>query len=277
MAERTTPGATLALTIAGSDCSGGAGIAADLKTFSVMRVYGAAVITAITAQNTTGVKRSQVLDADLVDAQIDAVGGDLDIAATKTGMMGTAAVAETVADAIKRHTLSPLVVDPVMVSKNGDPLIDDDALAAMRKHLLPLATLVTPNRYEAARLIGEDKPIDNITAASGVAAKICETCGADACIITGFHRENDGDGEMVDVFFDGSQSHEVTTDRRPSKHTHGSGCTFSAAITAGLALDQSLADAISEAKQFIYEAVRQANKIGAGVSPVNHLAYLDLK
>ena len=265
------------MTIAGSDSSGGAGIAADIKTFTVMRVYGAAVITAITAQNTTAVKKAEIVDAKLIDAQIEAVAGDLDIGAAKTGMLGNVAAVEAVADAVTRHKLQPLVVDPVMVSKHGDSLIEDDAVDAIREKMLPLATITTPNRFEAARLVGQDKPLESIDAAGGVAAKICESYGAASCIITGFHRENDEDGEMVDVFYDGSTSHEIATDRRPTENTHGSGCMFSAAITAGLALDKDLIDAISDAKTFIYEAIRQANKIGQGQSPANPIAYLDLK
>lgn len=277
MAEnpRTTPGLQVALSIAGSDSSGGAGMQADLKTFTVMGVFGASVITAVTAQNTTGVKHKLLLEPDFVEQQIDAVAGDIECHATKTGMLGSAAIIKRVARAIERSRLMPLVVDPVMISKAGSPLIDDDGVAAMRKHLLPLAALTTPNRHEAEALLGAT--VDTIERAADAAEQICRRFGAKACIVTGFHRENENEGEAVDLFFDGEQVQEVTAQWRPTENTHGAGCVFAAACCAGLAMDVPMAEAVSEAKELISEAIRQTTDLGAGRGPVNPLAYLKVK
>ncbi len=278
MAEtRTTPGNQIAFTIAGSDSSGGAGIQADLKVFTTLDVYGASAITAITAQNTTGVKKTLVLDPALVEAQIDAVAGDLEVNATKTGMLATAAVVHAVAGAIKRHNLFPLVVDPVMVSRSGDSLIDDAAVKALCDKLLPLAAVVTPNRHEAARLIGREQPIDDLGSAIAAAQAICKRFQVKACIVKGIKRPNQDEGEAVDIFYDGGEPQEVVADWRNTANTHGAGCTFSAAICAALALGQPLPQAVTTAKAVVSEAIRQATDHGKGASPVNHLAYLKVK
>lgn len=277
MAERTIPGTDIALTIAGSDSSGGAGIQADLKTLSVMRVYGATAITAITAQNTQGVKHAKHMDAELVEQQIDAVAGDLNVSATKTGMLPNCEVIEAVAKAVKRHTLAPLVVDPVMIAKSGDALIDDDAVAAMAELMLPLCAVVTPNKHEASRLLNRSEPVGDITAAKNVAREICKRFGARGCIIKGFRRPNDQEGDAVDVYFDGDDTHEVVSAWRPTENTHGSGCVFAAAITGALALGQPIDEAVATAKTLISEAIRQCTGVGHGTSPANPLAYLDLK
>jgi hydroxymethylpyrimidine/phosphomethylpyrimidine kinase len=274
---RTTPGTQVAFTIAGSDSSGGAGIQADLKTFTAMDVYGASAITAITAQNTTGVKKAHILDPALIEAQIDAVAGDFEINATKTGMLGNAAVVNLVAAAIKRHNLLPLVVDPVMVSRGGDSLIDDAAVKAICDRLLPLATIVTPNRLEAARLLGRSEPIDDVGGAIAAARMICQRFGAKACVVKGIRRESNSKDEAVDIYFDGGEPQEVVADWRDTKNTHGAGCTFSAAIAAALALGRALPDAVALAKAVVSEAIRQATDHGAGHGPVNHLAYLKVK
>jgi len=274
---RTTPGSKAALTIAGSDSSGGAGIQADLKTFAVLNVFGCTAITAITAQNTRGVKRAQLLDPALVSEQIETTAGDIEIDATKTGMLGNAAIVEAVVSAIKRHKLFPLVVDPVMVARSGDSLIDDSAMKAICRKLLPLAAVITPNRHEAARLLGQSNPIEDVNAAGGAAREICRRFSARACIVKGIRRPNDEEGEAVDVFFDGDAAHEIVADWRPTASTHGAGCTFSAAITGALALGQPLNEAIQTAKSVVTEAIRQTTDFGQGNSPVNHLAWLKVK
>lgn len=276
MAERTSPGIRTALTIAGSDSSGGAGIQADLKTFAVMGVYGASAITAITAQNTRGVQKSFVLDAELIEQQIESVASDLRLNAVKTGMLPNGDVIRAVARAVKSNNLVPLVVDPVMVSKNGDTLIDEAAIAVLRDKLLPHALIVTPNRYEAAKLLGKTDPIKDIHGATVAAQEICKRTKARTCIVKGIIVEGDGDGQIVDVFFDGSEVHEIATARLKSVNTHGSGCTFSAAIAGALALGEELAEAVQTARTLVSEAIRQASPIGNGISPVNHLAYAKL-
>jgi hydroxymethylpyrimidine/phosphomethylpyrimidine kinase len=282
VAERTVPSIRVAFTIAGSDSSGGAGIQADLKTFSVMDVYGASAITAVTAQNTTGVKRSVTLDAQLVDDQIDAVGGDLKIDATKTGMLGSAANVEVVVKAVNRLNLFPLVVDPVMVSKSGDKLIDDAAVSVLVRKLLPLAAVVTPNRQEAARLLGSSQKVEDVYGATAAAREICARLGARACIVKGIRKPDDQEGQAVDVFvYRDAEGHEqvkeIASPWRITTNTHGSGCVFSAAITAALALGQPLEEAVQTAKNVVSEAVRQNTGIGHGNAPVNHLAWAKVK
>ncbi len=279
MAEnpRTTPGIKAALTIAGSDSSGGAGIQADLKTFTAMGVYGCSAITAITAQNTRGVKHAQPLDPALVEQQIEAVAGDIEIDAVKTGMLANAAIIEVVAAAVKRANLYPLVVDPVMVARSGDSLIDDVAIGVLTRKLFPLAAVVTPNLREAARLLQQKDPITDVNGAGGAAREICRRFGARACVVTGVRRANDDEGEAVDVFFDGENAHEIVSDWRATNNTHGAGCTFSAAITAALASGQPLEEAVRTAKSVISEAIRQATNMGQGNGPVNHGAWIKVK
>ncbi len=274
---RTTPGLPVALTIAGSDSGGGAGVQADLKTFTAMGVFGTSAITAITAQNTQGVRHSQILDSELVAAQIDAVASDIGVHATKTGMLGNAGVVKAVAKAIERNNLLPLVVDPVMVSKNGDALLDDDAIKALTKELLPQAAVVTPNRAEAAKLLGTGDMIDSIETAGGAAEEICEQFGARACIIKGFKRENDEEGEAIDIYYDGNEVREVAAAWRPTESTHGAGCVFAAALAAELAKGASLDDAVVEAKETVSEAIRQCTDLGGGRSPVNPLSRIKVK
>lgn len=274
---RTTPGTTTALSIAGSDPSGGAGIQADLKTFAALEVFGCAVITAITAQNTTAVKHSHALDATWVEQQIDAVTGDIQINATKTGMLPTVKVVKTVAKAIKRNKLAPLVVDPVMVATAGQALIDDDAVKVICDQLLPLAAIVTPNAQEATRLLGQKDAVTDVFSATEAAKQICNQFGAKGCVVTGINRPNDEEGEAVDVYFDGQDTHEVASEWRNTTNLHGSGCTFSAAITGALALGQPIDEAVQTAKAVVSEAVRQTTDLGHGNAPVNHLAYLKVK
>lgn len=277
MATRTTPGTTAALTIAGSDPSGGAGIQADLKTFAAMEVFGCAAITAITAQNTTGVHHSHPLDPHLVEQQIDAVASDIAVHATKIGMLANAAVAALVVKTLKRLKLAPLVVDPVITATTGQRLTDDPAVQILCNELLPLATIVTPNAQEAACLLGQTEPISDIFTASDAAGQICARFGVKTCIVTGIERKSDQTTEAVDLFFDGQDVHEIASEWRPTTNLHGSGCTFSAAITGALALGQPLDQAVQTAKIVVSEAIRQTTGLGQGACPVNHLAYLKIK
>lgn len=248
----------IALTIAGSDPSGGAGIQADLKTFHQLHVYGAAAITLITVQNTTRVSRVEVLDPALVSEQIDAVLEDLPPQAAKTGALGTAAIIEVVAG---RSIECPLVVDPVMISKHGASLMDSTARDALRSLLLPRAALVTPNLHEAAELAG--MPVGNLDQMREAAIRIGRSV-----LIKGGHLN----GDAVDLlYYDGSFT-ELRAARIDTRHTHGTGCTYSAAITAFLARGFPMVEAVARAKRFIDEAIRTSPGIGAGAGPVNHWA-----
>jgi hydroxymethylpyrimidine/phosphomethylpyrimidine kinase len=263
-----------ALTIAGSDSCGGAGLQADLKVFSVLGVYGMSAVTAITAQNTLGVKESLVLEPDLVRAQVDAVAGDIQVDAAKTGMLGNRRMIEAVEDSIQRNKLQPYVCDPVMVSKSGDALLDGDAVEAMKKKLFPLAAVITPNRREVALLTGGSKAqlIDSIAAAKDAARRLAET-GARAVVIKTIEVAD----QMVDVLFDGREFFEFSSKTQPKEKTHGSGCAFSAAITAGLANRLSLSEAIDQAKQLVTMAIQYGDGQGRGTTPVNVLAFAPKK
>jgi len=253
----------IALTIAGSDPSGGAGIQADLKTFHQFRVYGEAVITLVTVQNTRTVSRVQTLARDLISEQIQAVLSDIPPDAAKTGALGTAEIVETVAEIAGSFTF-PLVVDPVMISKHGARLISPDAEEALKRKLLPRAFLITPNIPEAEALTGlairDEKEMAE-------AAQILLDLGCKAVLIKGGHLE----GEPVDVLRWAGAPCSFSGTRVKTPHTHGTGCTYSAAITAGLALGKSLPDAISEAKRFVQHAIEQAPGLGHGCGPLNHM------
>jgi hydroxymethylpyrimidine/phosphomethylpyrimidine kinase len=250
----------IALTIAGSDPSGGAGIQADLKTFHQFGVYGEAVITLITVQNTRGVTRVETLPPDLIHEQIAAVVEDIPPAAAKTGALGSAEAVRAVAQAAAGFRF-PLVVDPVMISKHDTPLLAEEAIAVLRNELLPHAALVTPNVPEAVALTGEHDLCR--------AAALLHEMGARAVLIKGGHRE----GDAVDLLFDGSSWREFPAPRIDTPHTHGTGCTYSAAITAGLARGLALAAAVECAKRFIHRAIASAPGIGSGSGPVNHHCY----
>ena len=272
MSRHRDPASTpVALTIAGSDSSGGAGIQADIKTFTVLGCYGASVLTAITAQNTDGVQAAQVLEVDLIERQLASVATDLPVAATKTGMLATSAIIRSVAEAIRRHELFPLVVDPVMVAKSGDALIDDDAVATLRDVLLPMATVITPNQHEAARLVGF--AVDTIGEATRAAELLCTKMGVRATVIKGLRGAEAGDAVAIDVFCDGSDVHCLTHPWEDAANTHGSGCAFSAAVTAGLALGKQLPDALEVAEKFIHSALASPLRLGHGTSPVDPLAF----
>ncbi|MGD0201046.1 MAG: bifunctional hydroxymethylpyrimidine kinase/phosphomethylpyrimidine kinase [Bryobacteraceae bacterium] len=254
----------VALTIAGSDPSGGAGIQADLKTFHQFGVYGEAVVTLVTVQNTLRVTRVECLPAGLVRAQIQAVLEDIRPGAAKTGALGNAAIVEAVAELAAGFDF-PLVVDPVMISKHGAPLVAEDAREAIARLLVPHATLVTPNLAEASALTGAG--IDNLEAMRRAAQRLCDM-GARAALIKGGHLG----GGATDVLFDGHDWQEFPAPRIQTRHTHGTGCTYSAAITAELARGADLHLAVARAKAFITEAIRTAPGLGHGAGPVNHHA-----
>ena len=252
------------LTIAGSDSSGGAGIQADLKTFAALGVYGTSAITAVTAQNTVGVIETLPLQADFVTAQIEAVAGDITLHATKTGMLATAAIVEAVAAAIKELDLPMVVVDPVMVSKSGAHLLDDDGVLMLRAELLPRSFVVTPNIPEAEVLSG--RRIESIEDARAAAYEVHQI-GGSAVVITGGHAHGD---QIVDLLFDGAMFTELQTPRIDTPHTHGSGCTFASAVAANLALGHSLIDSVAGAQAYVAGAIQHALAIGHGHGPLNH-------
>ena len=252
------------LTIAGSDSGGGAGIQADLKTFAALGVYGTSAITAITAQNTVGVTAVSAVVADIVTAQIEAVAGDIQIHATKTGMLATAAIVEAVGAAIAELELPMVVVDPVMIAKSGDALVDDDGIRAMRAELLPRALVVTPNLPEAEILSGV--PIRSLADAREAARRI-HASGKCAVIVKGGHASGD---DIVDLLFDGDRFTEFPTTRIHTRNTHGTGCTFASAIAAHLALGHSLQEATARAQAYVAGAIRHGLAIGKGHGPLDH-------
>jgi len=249
----------VALTIAGSDPSGGAGIQADLKTFHQFGVYGEAVITLLTVQNTQNVIRVEVMDPALVREQIDAVVSDIPPAAAKTGALGNSAVVAAVA-AWAKLRITPLVVDPVMISKHGAALISKEAQHLLMHELIPEALLVTPNIPEAEILTGQTDPQK--------AAEILLNLGCEAVLIKGGH----AGGEPIDLFYDGTGSLKLTGRRIRTLHTHGTGCTLSAAITALLASNIGLREAVQQAKAYIQRAIETAPCLGHGHGPLNHFA-----
>ena len=253
-----------ALTIAGSDSGGGAGIQADLKTFAAFGVYGTSAITAITAQNTVGVRAIHEVPPDMVAAQIDAVLEDIGADAAKTGMLSSAAIIEAVADRLRSHSFGPLVVDPVMVAKSGDALLRPEAIRALIELLLPLAAVVTPNAPEASVLSGVEVRDER---SARKAARRIHALGPAIVIVKGGHLAGN---RSDDLLFDG-RSFEVLSGRRiETPHTHGTGCTFSAAITACLARGMEPFAAALEARAFLQGAIEHAEPLGAGHGPVNH-------
>ena len=253
----------IALTIAGSDSGGGAGIQADLKTFHALGVYGTSVITAITAQNTLGVRAVHPVPLSHVRAQIDAVVTDLRPAALKTGMLATTALVETVAAAIREHGLRHYVMDPVMVATSGDRLLAEDAVNALVQDLLPLADVVTPNLHEARILSGVAISGDEDMHIAG--DRILEL-GVSAVLIKGGHL----DGEAVDLLMDGGTERVWRRPRIDTPHTHGTGCTLSAAIAAGLARGDELGSAVDRAVRYVSRAIEAAPGLGSGHGPINH-------
>jgi hydroxymethylpyrimidine/phosphomethylpyrimidine kinase len=264
-----------ALTIAGSDSGGGAGIQADLKTFAAFGVYGTSAVTAVTAQNTLGVTAAAALSADLVTAQIEAIAGDIRIDATKIGMLATAAIVEAVASAIEELDLPLVVLDPVLVSSSGERLLDEDGVQALRLELLPRARVVTPNIPEAEVLSGcrIDSPDDRRRAAGRI-----HQMGAAAVVITGGHPigrldKKGAADDVVDLLFDGVSFTELNTARignDSGDRMHGTGCAFASALAAGLALGEPLATAAGRAQQYVASAIAHAIVIGHGARVLDH-------
>lgn len=253
-----------ALTIAGSDSGGGAGIQADLKTFSALGVYGLTAITAVTAQNTRDVTAIVELPPQAVAQQIDAVVTDIGVDAAKTGMLSSAPIIEAVAERIRHHRLTALVVDPVMISKSGAALLRPEAIDALRRQLLPLALVVTPNLHEASALAGWEI---RTVAQMEEGARLLGGLGPRYVVVKGGHLE----GAAVDVLFDGTRVERLEAPRIHTPHTHGTGCVFSAAITAYLARGEEVTQAIRAAKRFITRAIENALPLGGGHGPANPL------
>lgn len=264
---------SVALTIAGSDSGGGAGIQADLKTFQELGVFGTSALTAVTAQNTLGVHGVYPIEAAGVTAQIQAVLDDFSVGAVKTGMLFSADIIEAVAVSLRNNGCPPLVIDPVMIAKGGASLLKDEAVTALKAHLLPLATLVTPNIPEAEVLA--DMTIQS-TADYEEAANRILSSGAKAVILKGGHSN---DAQFAEDFFFGADGYSFTikSERIATKDTHGTGCTFSAAITAFISQGKSLQEAVREAKVFIQAAISDGLQLGGGHGPTNHWAYNRLK
>ncbi|MEM7619724.1 MAG: bifunctional hydroxymethylpyrimidine kinase/phosphomethylpyrimidine kinase [Pseudomonadota bacterium] len=258
----------IAVTIAGSDSSGGAGIQADLKTFSAFQVYGASVITALTAQNTQGVTAIHVPPTDFVRAQMDAVFQDLDVSAVKIGMLAQADIITAVVDALDELYTGPIVLDPVMVATSGDSLIDEDAEYALKTKLIPKANVITPNLMESVRLIGcpyaktEEDMTEQLSALMSLKPK--------SVLLKGGHLE--GSDMALDLFFDGQEIKRYEMLRIKTADLHGTGCTLSSAIAANLAKGFSLQQAIKTAKEYITEAIKHAHllDVGQGAGPVHH-------
>ncbi|GGH10915.1 bifunctional hydroxymethylpyrimidine kinase/phosphomethylpyrimidine kinase [Paenibacillus segetis] len=257
-----------ALTIAGSDCGGGAGIQADLKTFQELEVYGMSAITAVTVQNTLGVQGVYPLPPEATAEQIDAVGSDIGVDALKTGMLFSAEIIQAVAERIPAFGWKNVVVDPVMIAKGGSQLLLPDAVQALQHYLLPLAAVVTPNIPEAETLSGID--IRTMEDRHEAAKRIC-AYGPKMVVIKGGHAENHE--QSVDLLFDGTNFTEMAGKRIDTVHTHGTGCTFSAAITAGLAKGLPVIEATMTARAFIQAAIEDSLVLGQGHGPTNHWAY----
>jgi hydroxymethylpyrimidine/phosphomethylpyrimidine kinase len=254
----------VALTIAGSDSGGGAGIQADLLTFASHGIHGACAITAITAQNTVAVRSWQALEPAMVRAQIEAVVEDMEISALKTGMLANRQIIEEAASVITARGLGPLVVDPVMVAKGGDRLLDKSAESAYLDRLFPLAALITPNIPEAEVLLARRiQSVDDMKDAATALMRV----GCRAVLVKGGHLE----GDPIDILWDGSTLHELVTPRIDTPNTHGTGCTYSAAITARLAFGHDVETSVRGAKQYLTTAIRESYSPGKGHGPVRHL------
>ncbi len=257
-----------ALTIAGSDSGGGAGIQADLKTFTAFGVYGMSALTAVTAQNTLGVQAAFELPLDLVEAQIRSVVSDIGVDAAKTGMLSSAPLVTRVSDLVRELRIPNLVADPVMVAKGGHPLLAEDARRVVRERLLPLALVVTPNAHEAEALLG--RPVRTIADARAAAREL-RSAERQWVVVKGGHLD---EAEAIDIVFDGKELHELRARRIRTQNTHGTGCTFSAAIAAGLAKGLAPQAAIERAKAYVTRAIESAFPLGSGHGPTNHMTGL---
>ena len=255
----------IALTIAGSDSGGGAGIQADLKTFAMHCVHGANVITCVTAQNTVGVSQVAEIDLSLLEAQIKALADDLKIDAVKTGMLFNAAIIQKTAQQIELHNWQQLVVDPVMVSRMGAKLIDDRAIAALQELLIPQATIITPNRYEAEILSGIE--INTIEDLKQAAIALYEATGT---VVLAKGGGLSGTEQGTDIWYDGKEIKTLYEQTIKTKNTHGTGCTLSAAICANLALGKNLWQSVVDAKSYVTQALKYSLNIGSGSGPVGH-------
>ncbi len=254
----------IALTIAGSDSGAGAGVQADLKTFASLGVYGVTAITAITSQNTIGVHDSIELPVSIIESQIDALMSDFQPLAVKTGMLSSAQIVESVVSKIQEHRMGNLIVDPVMIAKGGDRLLNENAVDALIKLLIPLSLIITPNAHEAEVL--SHIKIHSLEDAQR-AAEVIHNLGARNVVVKGGHFGDDA----TDVLFDGSEYFTFSTGRVTTSSTHGTGCTFSSAIAAGVASGKSIYESVSIAKKYVYQAISNAVPIGQGYGPLNHL------
>jgi hydroxymethylpyrimidine/phosphomethylpyrimidine kinase len=254
------------LIIAGSDSGGGAGIQADLKTVSALGAFGMTAITALTAQNTTGVYGVVEIEPEFVTRQIEVCVSDIGCDAVKTGMLASAPIIEAVAAALRRFRLRPIVVDPVMIAKSGAPLLKPEAVQALKKELLPLAAVVTPNLHEAGALAGgEVKTLEEMKAA----ARAIHNLGPDYVVVKGGHRE----GVAADVLFDGRNFTEFRGARLEARHTHGTGCIFASALAASLAQGKSVPESVAIAKEFVTAAIRGGLALGQGYGPADPTAW----
>jgi hydroxymethylpyrimidine/phosphomethylpyrimidine kinase len=251
------------MTVAGSDSSAGAGIQADLKTFAALGVYGTSVVTAITAQNTLGISRVETLSPEIVAAQMDAVLSDVGADVVKTGMLGSAAVVEVVASKLREYGLTQFVLDPVLCASDGSPLLEGDGAGVLREKLVPLALVVTPNVEEAGALVG--RRLDGREDVWQAAREIVDM-GARNVVIT----DVAPDGPAVDLFFDGGQQHEFAAARVDTVNTHGTGCTFSAALAASLAKGSEPRQAVAMAKAYVTKALQMSYALGHGRGPLHH-------
>ncbi len=254
-----------ALTIAGSDSGGGAGIQADLKTFTAFSVFGTSAITALTAQNTVGVQGILEIEPDFVKKQIKSVLDDIGTDAVKTGMLASPDIVKAVADTLNEYSVDNVVVDPVMIAKSGDALLSAEACRTVIESLVPAATVVTPNIHEAEAML--DMKIENIDDMKKAGSEI-HSMGCKWVVIKGGHMEKDD--KAIDVVFNGEEYFEFSSERFNTKNSHGTGCTFSSAIAAGLAKGYPVLKAIEQAKKFISMAIKESFSIGAGHGPTNH-------
>ncbi len=258
------------LTIAGSDSGGGAGIQADLKTFQMRKVFGTSAITAITAQNTTGVFDIHSIPLETIKSQLKAINDDFEIKAFKVGMLGTAEVIKCVVKCIKKYNFGHFVLDPVMIAKGGAPLLEQSAIKALKEDLIPLANIITPNLPEAQALTGIEISDKNT---AKLATKKLQDLGVEIVVIKGGHTSNSTSEICEDWVFSKDEEFTLCSPRFDTVHTHGTGCTFSACITAELAKGKSIKESIVIAKDYISQAISNPLNIGHGHGPVNHWAY----
>ncbi len=258
----------IALTIAGSDSGGGAGIQADIKTMSALGVYSASVVTALTAQNTVGVTAVHEVEPTFVAEQIDAVCSDLQVSAAKIGMLHRTDVIATVAEGLQRHSIGHIVLDPVMVAKSGDPLLHDDAIEALKSALIPIASIITPNIPEAARLLRRKE--EYVKANKEAATERLLSLGCGSILLKGGHDQDCA--ESTDLYFDGNNFRYLPAPRTETRNTHGTGCSLSSAICAELAKKQGMELAVFNAKQYVSQAIAFADvlNVGTGHGPIHH-------